>query len=104
MTDHSLPVTDLLLGHGATNTARLVSARLDMTVKIYSLTRGNILLSVSLNKPVTSLAMVNTETVVWADLQSREVARVSLLSPPRDSFYEAELLDTVGISSTSPSH
>ena len=86
MTDHSLPVTDLLLGHGATNTARLVSARLDMTVKIYSLTRGNILLSVSLLKPVTSLAMDNTETVVWADLQSREVARVSLLPLPTQRF------------------
>ena len=90
--DHALPVTALRVGHGAANRARVVSGSADMTVKVYSLTTGLLLLSVSLTSPVTSVAMDNMETVVWAGLQSGEVARLSLLSPPRDVAVSSETL------------
>ena len=96
-TDHALPVTALRVGRGAANMARLVTASRDMTVKVYSLTRGLLLLSVSLTSPVTSLAMDNMETVVWAGLQSGEVARLSLLSPPRDVTVSSETLEATSL-------
>ena len=96
-TDHGLPVTAVVAGHGQANMARAVTASRDMTVKLYSLGRGHLLLSVSLTSPVTSLAMDNMETVVWAGLQSGEVARLSLLSPPRDITVSSETLQATSL-------
>ena len=93
-TEHALPVTAVRTGHGAANVARVVTASLDMTVKVYSLTRGQLLLSVSLTSPVTSLAMDNMETAVWAGCQSGQVCRLSLLSPPRDVTVSSESLQS----------
>ncbi len=39
-TGHALPVTGIHVGHGPAHSARVVSASLDMTVKIYSMTTG----------------------------------------------------------------
>ena len=93
-TDHALPVTAVRTGHGAANVGRVVTASLDMTVKVYSLTRGQLLLSVSLTSPVTSLALDNMETTVWAGCQSGLVCRLSLLSPPRDVTVSSESLQS----------
>jgi len=98
-TDHGLAVTGLKVGHGTANTARVVTASRDMTVRLYSLTRGHLLLSVSLTSPATSLAMDNMETVIWAGCQSGCVARLSLVSPPRDVTVTREsLADTSSLS------
>ena len=43
-TGHALPVTGIHVGHGPAHSARVVSASLDMTVKIYSMTTGRQLL------------------------------------------------------------
>ena len=93
-TDHGLPVTAVVAGHGQANMARAVTASRDMTVKLYSLGRGHLLLSVSLTSPVTSLAMDNMETVIWAGCQSGSVTRLSLLSPGRDVTVTSESLQS----------
>ena len=43
-TAHALPVTGLHVGHGPAHSARVVTASLDMTVKLYSMTTGDHLL------------------------------------------------------------
>ena len=43
-TAHALPVTGLHVGHGPAHSARVVTASLDMPVKLYSMTTGDHLL------------------------------------------------------------
>jgi len=100
-TGHALPVTGIHVGHGPAHSARVVSASLDMTVKIYSMTTGDMLLSVSLTTPVTSIVMDNAETGVWVGDKAGDIHRVCLLSPPRDVSVTS---DSQGVTSLSRGH
>lgn len=100
-TGHALPVTGIHVGHGPAHSARVVSASLDMTVKIYSMTTGDMLLSVSLTTPVKSIAMDNTETSVWAGDKAGDIHKICLLSPPRDVCVTS---DSQGVTSLSRGH
>ena len=100
-TGHALPVTGIHVGHGPAHSARVVSSSLDMTVKIYSMTTGDMLLSVSLTTPVTSIVMDNAETGVWVGDKAGDIHRVCLLSPPRDVSVTS---DSQGVTSLSRGH
>ena len=83
-TQHSLPVTGLHLGHGPAHMARVVSCSSDMTVKVFSMSTGDMLLSVSFTSALSCVVMDNLETSVWVGDTAGHIHRISLLSPPRD--------------------
>jgi len=84
-TDHSLPVTAVHTGHAASAaSARVFTAALDQVVRVYSMSRGEQLLAVSLPGPVTAIAVDSLETVVWAGDKGGSLHTFSLLHPPRD--------------------
>ena len=57
---------------------------MDMTVKLYSLRTGDILLSVSMTCPLTCVVMDHSETRVWMGDNDGNVHVISLMNPPRD--------------------
>eukprot|EP00090_Calanus_glacialis_P008952 TRINITY_DN17273_c0_g1_i1.p1 TRINITY_DN17273_c0_g1~~TRINITY_DN17273_c0_g1_i1.p1 ORF type:complete len:419 (+),score=165.14 TRINITY_DN17273_c0_g1_i1:45-1301(+) len=83
-TDHALPVTGVRVGHGPAHGARVITSSLDMTVKVYTMQTGQMLLSVSFTSPITAVVMDNMETTVYAGTKSGQIHSFSLLSPPRD--------------------
>ena len=62
---------------------------------------GDMLLSVSLTSPVTSIVMDNAETGVWVGDRAGDIHRVCLLSPPRDVSVTS---DSQGVTSLSRGH
>jgi len=95
-TDHALPVTGLHVGHGPAHGARVVTCSLDMTVKVYTMGTGQMLLSVSFTSAITSVTMDNMETVVYAGSKSGDIHSFSLLSPPRDVAVTSDSLGSLG--------
>ncbi|XP_071445550.1 WD repeat-containing protein 18-like isoform X1 [Hetaerina americana] len=80
--DHSLPVTDIHIGKGGIR-ARLLTASLDGTTKIYDLASGAMLLSLVFGDPLTSVTMSNAETHVFVGATNGKIFQYSLNSPPR---------------------
>ena len=62
---------------------------------------GDMLLSVSLTTPVTSIVMDNAETGVWVGDKAGDIHRVCLLSPPRDVSVTS---DSQGVTCLSRGH
>merc|ERR1740137_493327 len=95
-TDHALPVTGLQVGHGPAHGARVLTCSMDMTVKLYTMKTGQMLLSVSFTSPITAIAMDNMETMVYAGTKTGKIHSFSLLSPPRDVAVTADSLGSLG--------
>merc|ERR1719188_891380 len=93
-TGHALPVTGIHVGHGPAHGARVVTSSMDMTVKIYSMTAGDMLLSVSMTSAVTSIVMDNMETCVWVGDNNGDIHRICLLTPPRDVCVTSDTCNT----------
>jgi len=83
-TGHALPVTGIHVGAGVAHGARVVTCSMDMTVKLYSLRTGDMLLSVSMTCPLTCVVMDHSETRVWVGDNDGNVHVISLMNPPRD--------------------
>eukprot|EP00092_Neocalanus_flemingeri_P017354 GFUD01018769.1.p1 GENE.GFUD01018769.1~~GFUD01018769.1.p1 ORF type:complete len:417 (+),score=147.99 GFUD01018769.1:39-1289(+) len=94
-TDHGLPVTGIVVGHGPAHGARVITCSLDMTVKVYTMVTGQMLLSVSFTSSITAVTMDNMETTVYAGTKTGEIHSFSLLSPPRDVSVTADSLGGV---------
>ena len=93
-TDHALPVTGLHVGHGPAHGARVISSSMDMTVKVYTMTTGQLLLSVSFTSPITAVVMDNMETKVYAGTKAGKIHSFSLLNPPRDVAVTVDSVDS----------
>jgi len=95
-TDHALPVTGIHVGHGPAHGARVITSSMDMTVKVYTMKTGQMLLSVSFTSPITAVVMDNLETRVYAGTKTGDIHTFSLLNPPRDVAVTVESMDRVG--------
>jgi len=93
-TDHALPVTGIQVGHGPAHGARVVTCSMDMTVKLYTMQTGQLLLSVSFTSPIMAVTMDSMETIVYAGTKTGQIHSFSLLSPPRHVAVTADSLDT----------
>lgn len=81
--DHKLAVTDLhVTNHGIR--ARVFTASLDRTAKVYCLLSGNLLLDVSFATPLSSVTVDAGEVNVFLGSTSGDIHTYSLLDPPRD--------------------
>jgi len=94
-TDHALPVTGLHVSQGPAHGARIISSSMDMTVKVYTMTTGQLLLSVSFTSPITAVSMDNMETKVYAGTKTGQIHSFSLLNPPRDVAVTVDSMDSV---------
>ncbi|XP_043233805.1 WD repeat-containing protein 18-like [Amphibalanus amphitrite] len=79
---HSLPITGLHVGGGGPR-ARVLTCSRDQTCKVYQLSSGELLLSVSFDVGLTSVALGPAETRVFCGTASGSVLSFSLTEPPR---------------------
>lgn len=64
--EHTLPVTDVVCGVGSFGTARVFTASLDHTVKVWDLSTGTLLTTLLFPSFVSSMAVDPTETRLYA--------------------------------------
>jgi len=95
-TQHALSVTGIHVGHGVAHGTRVLTSSLDMTVKLFSVKTGHLLLSVSFTVPITAVTMDNMETTVYAGSNNGDIHTFSLLSPPRDVAVTADRMAGLG--------
>ncbi|XP_066298281.1 WD repeat-containing protein 18-like [Branchiostoma lanceolatum] len=81
LSHHSLPVTDLYCGCGGLQ-ARAVSASLDQTCKLFEVSSGQLLLSVSFDVSITSVTMDTAETHLFAGGTNGSILQVNLYAQP----------------------
>lgn len=83
--EHTLPVTSMYIGFGE-NSALLVTASLDRTVKLWSLTTGRLLRTITLPIGITAVALDAGEHVLLAGGTDGSIWEASLvgqeLNPP----------------------
>ncbi|KAG8227108.1 hypothetical protein J437_LFUL001651 [Ladona fulva] len=84
--DHSLAVTNIFIGKGGMR-ARLVTASLDGTSKIYDLASGIMLLSVVFDVGLTCVTMTIAESRVFLGTIEGKIHPLCLHTPPRSLDY-----------------
>ncbi|GLH02792.1 Protein will die slowly [Gryllus bimaculatus] len=84
--DHSLPVTDLYVGHGGCQ-ALIASVSGDHTCKIYSISDGILLLSVVFNCALSAVTMSVNELEVFVGTVSGEIYSFDMQRMPRTQDY-----------------
>jgi pre-rRNA-processing protein IPI3 len=78
LSQHTLPVTSICVGSGATNVI-LASVSLDRTCKLWSLAQGRLIRSISLPTPLHSVFLDPWEHAVYAGAGDGRIFKVSLL-------------------------
>lgn len=78
LTHHSLAITDVHLGCGTSVSARLYTASLDQTIRIWDLITGEPLTTLLLPSPVTCMAVDPAERVLFAGTVSGTIYEVRL--------------------------
>ena len=79
---HSLPVTGLHVGGGGVR-ARVVTCSRDQTCKVYQLSSGQLLLSVSFDVGLTAVTVGPAESRVFCGTAGGAILSFSLTDPPR---------------------
>ncbi|KAI8049125.1 WD40-repeat-containing domain protein [Gilbertella persicaria] len=69
--DHTLPVTDIYVGYGQMSGARVCTASLDHTVKLWDLATGQLLTTFLFPKAVSNVMMDPSETVMFAACEDK---------------------------------
>ncbi|XP_044734222.1 WD repeat-containing protein 18 [Chrysoperla carnea] len=85
-TDHSLPITDIYIGHGGIH-CRFVSVSLDRTCKIYDFATQTLLLSVVFDVKLTAVTMNSLETTIFTGDEAGNIYEFCMLNPPRTAEY-----------------
>ncbi|XP_020669942.2 WD repeat-containing protein 18 [Pogona vitticeps] len=88
---HSLPITDLCCGVGGP-TARVATASLDQTAKLWEISSGDLLLSVVFDVSLTSVALDLTEYHMFCGGMDGSIFQVDLCSWPvqRERGFQTE--------------
>ncbi|KAG1056563.1 hypothetical protein G6F46_000790 [Rhizopus delemar] len=86
--DHTLPVTDVYVGLGQLSSARVCTASLDHTVKLWDMATGHLLTTFLFPKPVSSVLMNPSETMLFAACEDK-IYSVDLYKRRQDQTYES---------------
>ncbi|KAJ3571922.1 hypothetical protein NP233_g3442 [Leucocoprinus birnbaumii] len=78
LSDHTLPITDIKCGVGASLTCRLLTASVDHSVKLWDLSTGTLLTTFQFPHVISHLAWDVTERVFFAASQDGSIHRVNL--------------------------
>ncbi|EPB86973.1 hypothetical protein HMPREF1544_06191 [Mucor circinelloides 1006PhL] len=109
--DHTLPVSDIFIGNGNLSGARVCTASLDHTVKLWDLATGQLLTTFLFPKAVSSVIMDPSETTIFAACEDK-IYSVDLYKRRQDQSYKINTVESlggmsrvesIGIKSTTPS-
>ncbi|KAF5362425.1 hypothetical protein D9756_002430 [Leucocoprinus leucothites] len=78
LSDHTLPITDIKCGVGASLTCRLLTASVDHSVKLWDLASGTLLTTFQFPQVITHLAWDATERLFFAASPDGSIHRVNL--------------------------
>ncbi|KAF8317122.1 WD40 repeat-like protein [Clavulina sp. PMI_390] len=78
LTDHTLPITDIVCGVGTFPRCRILTSSLDNSCKIIDLASRSLLSTFQFPHPITTLAMDMTERVFFAASRDGDVHQVNL--------------------------
>lgn len=94
--DHTLPVSDIYVGHGTLSSSRVCTASLDHTVKLWDLATGQLLTTFLFPKPVTCVVMNPSETMLFAACEDGKIYSVALYRNREDQTYKINSVESVG--------
>jgi len=94
--EHALPVTDLVISAGGLQ-GKVFSVSKDQTCKIYSITSGQLLLSVAFNAPLSAIAVTIDCDQVCVGGENGDIFMFSLRNPPRTVSVTSENLDSLSV-------
>ncbi|KAI8368005.1 WD40-repeat-containing domain protein [Choanephora cucurbitarum] len=93
--DHTLPVTDIHIGYGQLSGARVCTASLDHTVKLWDLATGQLLTTFLFPKAVSNVIMDPSETVLFAACEDK-IYSVDLYRRHQDQTYSINTVESLG--------
>lgn len=91
-TDHSLPVTDICVGYGRSNEARVFTSSLDQTVRSWDIRTKQLLTTFVLNEKIHSISVDPIERAIYAGLSNGIIQIVSMYDVNKGSGF----LESVG--------
>ncbi|EIW79220.1 WD40 repeat-like protein [Coniophora puteana RWD-64-598 SS2] len=84
LSDHTLPVTDIVCGIGAFPACRVLTASVDHTVKFWDLSSSSLLCTFHFPKPISTLVLDPTERLFFAASADGSVHQVNLFRERAD--------------------
>ncbi|KAL9713631.1 Pre-rRNA-processing protein ipi3 [Leucoagaricus gongylophorus] len=100
LSDHTLPITDIRCGVGASLTCRILTASVDHSVKLWDLSSGMLLTTFQFPHVIAHLAWDVTERVFFAASQDGSIHCVNLFRQRKSDARES-ISDAVGGGGTS---
>ncbi|KAJ3475698.1 hypothetical protein NLI96_g11667 [Meripilus lineatus] len=86
LSDHTLPVTDIICGIGVFPFCRILTASVDHSVKLWDLSSRALLTTFQFPRPITTVAWDITERVFFAASDDGSIHQVNLFRQRRDKF------------------
>ncbi|KAG1876534.1 WD40-repeat-containing domain protein [Suillus subalutaceus] len=95
LSDHTLPVKDIVCGLGAFPTCRVLTASLDHTVKLWDLSSQSLLTTFYFPKPISSMVWDITEHLFFAASLDGSIYQVNLFRQ-RTEKHAGQTIEAVG--------
>ncbi|KAF7732901.1 Pre-rRNA-processing protein ipi3 [Apophysomyces ossiformis] len=93
--DHTLPVSDLFVGHGGISSTRVYTSSLDHTVKLWDLATGTLLTTFLFPKPVSTVVLDPSETMLFAACEDK-IYSLELYRRRQQQAYGSDTVESVG--------
>ncbi|EPS94549.1 hypothetical protein FOMPIDRAFT_148872 [Fomitopsis schrenkii] len=91
LSDHSLPITDIVCGAGSFPSCRILTSSADHTAKLWDLSSKTLLTTFHFPRPITCLAWDTTERLFFAGSGDGSVHQVNLFRQRVDKFGHAAM-------------
>ncbi|KAH7911431.1 WD40 repeat-like protein [Hygrophoropsis aurantiaca] len=95
LSDHTLPVTDIVCGRGAFPTCRILTASVDHTVKLWDLSSKSLLTTFHFPQPISSIVWDVTERLFFAASTEGSIHQVNLFRQ-RGNTAGGQAIEAVG--------
>lgn len=86
LSDHTLPITDIVCSFGTFPTNRVLTSSLDHSVKVWDLSTQTLLSTFQFPKAITTIAWDATEQTFFAASSGGSIHQVNLFSRREDKF------------------
>lgn len=89
LSDHTLPITDIVCSSGIFPTNRVLTSSLDHSVKVWDLSAQTLLSTFQFPKAITTIAWDAAERMFFAASVDGSIHQVNLFSQREDRFWAA---------------
>ena len=86
LSDHTLPITDIVCSFGAFPTTRVLTSSLDHSVKVWDISAQTLLSTFTFPKAITTIAWDAAERMFFAASTDGSVHQINLFSRREDRF------------------